>query len=120
MRIWLQKLLSQNPFVLMKPPDALRDNLGFLQDRGFRPAELLQLISKLKGFFSELSAGSMGRPWPTRGDVLRCSDGELREAVLRCPALLYYPCPCWRTGFRAFWALGSACARYRPRPLCWS
>ncbi|KAJ8245387.1 hypothetical protein GJAV_G00270210 [Gymnothorax javanicus] len=93
MKIWLQKLLSQNPFVLMKPPDAIRDNLAFLRDRGFHPDELLQLISKLKGFFSELSVGGMRDTLAFSQEVLQCSDAELRDVVLQCPALLYYPVP---------------------------
>ncbi|XP_064175570.1 transcription termination factor 2, mitochondrial isoform X2 [Anguilla rostrata] len=116
MRIWLQKLLSQNPFVLMKPPDAIRDNLGFLQDRGFRPAELLQLISKLKGFFSELSAGSMGETLAYSRDVLRCSDGELREAVLRCPALLYYPVPVLADRFQGLLGAGVSVCQIQATP----
>lgn len=93
MRIWLQKLLSQNPFVLLKPPDAMRENLAFLRDRGFGPAELLHLVSKLRGFFSELSAGSMGDALGYAQGVLGCSDAELRATVLQCPALLTYPVP---------------------------
>ncbi|KAF1372218.1 hypothetical protein PFLUV_G00262910 [Perca fluviatilis] len=31
LRIWLQKLLSQNPFVLLRPAEAWRDSLGFLR-----------------------------------------------------------------------------------------
>ncbi|KAJ8373636.1 hypothetical protein SKAU_G00042160 [Synaphobranchus kaupii] len=91
MKIWLQQLLAQNPFVLMKPPSAIQENLAFLRDRGFRPTELLRLLSKLRGFFSELNTDSMGETLAYSQGVLRCSDPELREMVLRCPALLYYP-----------------------------
>lgn len=90
MKIWLQKLLSQNPFVLLKPPEVLRHNMLFLQDRGFSTAELLYLLSKLKGFVIELNPDSMRHTLNYSQDTLGCSDTELRDIVVRCPALLYY------------------------------
>ncbi|MEQ2220321.1 hypothetical protein ILYODFUR_004239, partial [Ilyodon furcidens] len=91
MKIWLQKLMSQNPFVLLKPPEMLRQNLVFLKNRGFTTSELLRLLSKLKGFVTELNPDSMCRTLAFSQEAIGCSDAELREIILNCPALLYYP-----------------------------
>ncbi|XP_051917576.1 transcription termination factor 2, mitochondrial isoform X3 [Hippocampus zosterae] len=91
MKIWLQKLLIQNPFVLLKPPEVLRQNMLFLQDRGFSTAELLYLLSKLKGSVIELNPDSMRHTLNYSQDTLGCSEAELRDIIVRCPALLYYP-----------------------------
>ncbi|XP_069018684.1 transcription termination factor 2, mitochondrial [Embiotoca jacksoni] len=91
MKLWLQKLLSQNPFVLLKPPEVLRQNLLFLRDRGFSTAELLRLLSNLRGFVTELNPDSMHRTLTYSQDTIGCSEAELRGIILKCPALLYYP-----------------------------
>lgn len=91
MRIWLQKLLSQNPFVLLKPPEVLRQNLLFLRDKGFSTAELLHLLSKLRGFVAELNPDSMCCTLSFSQETMGCSEAELREIILKCPAVLYYP-----------------------------
>lgn len=90
MKIWLQKLLSQNPFVLLKPPEVLRQNLLFLKDKGFSTAELLRLLSKLRGFVTELNPDSMRRTLAYSHNTMGCSEAELRDIILNCPALLYY------------------------------
>ncbi|KAJ8391993.1 hypothetical protein AAFF_G00083030 [Aldrovandia affinis] len=108
MKIWLQKLLSQNPFVLMKPPEAIQVNVTFLRDRGFTTAELLRLVSKLRGFFSELSTDGMGETLAYSRKVLQCSEAELREIVLKCPALLYYPTPILAERFKTLLGTGIA------------
>ncbi|XP_037538675.1 transcription termination factor 2, mitochondrial [Nematolebias whitei] len=91
MKIWLQKLLTQNPFVFFKPTEVLRQNLAFLRERGFSTAELLHLLSKLKGFVTELNPDSMHRTLTFSQETIGCSEEELREIILKCPALLYYP-----------------------------
>lgn len=91
MKIWLQKLLSQNPFVFLKPPEVLRQNLLFLRDKGFSTAELLRLLSKLRGFVTELNPDSMQQTLAYSQDTMGCSEAELRDIVLKCPAVLYYP-----------------------------
>lgn len=91
MKIWLQKLMSQNPFALLKPPELLRQNIMFLRDRGFTSAELLHLISKLKGFVTELNPGGMCQSLAYSQGIMGCSEKELRDIVFNCPALLYYP-----------------------------
>lgn len=94
MKIWLHKLLSQNPFILMKPPGTVKDNVMFLQKRGFTDAELLALLSKLRGFIIEPSPISMEKSLAYSKEMLQCSDDqELKEIVLKCPALLYYSVP---------------------------
>lgn len=91
MKIWLQKLLSQNPFVLLKSPEVLRQNLLFLKDKGFSTAELLRLLSKLRGFVTELNPDSMCRTLAYSQDTMGCSEDEMRDIILKCPAVLYYP-----------------------------
>ncbi|XP_067855293.1 transcription termination factor 2, mitochondrial [Heptranchias perlo] len=93
MRVWLMKLLSQNPFILLKPPETVCENLAFLQRMGFSSAEVLQLFSKLKGFISELCPSTMEKSAAFCGRALRCSGEGLRKIVLQCPALLYFAVP---------------------------
>nr|XP_057932460.1 transcription termination factor 2, mitochondrial [Doryrhamphus excisus] len=90
MKIWLQKLLTQDPFVLLKAPQVLRQNMLFLRDRGFTTPELLFLLSKLKGFVTDLNPDSMRLTLAFSRDTLGCSEEELRHIILSCPALLYY------------------------------
>lgn len=90
MKVWVQKLLIQNPYVLMKSPETIGNNLKFLQERGFTTSELLQLLSKLKGFVTELHPESMGFTLCYLLETLSCSDADLQQVILQCPALLYY------------------------------
>lgn len=105
MKVWLQKLLSQNPYVLFKSPEGMRKNLNFLLQQGFTSSELLQLLSKLKGFVTELSPKSMGLTLSYSQEMLSCSDAELRQIVLQCPALMYYSVPILTDRFKCL--LGS-------------
>ncbi|XP_067906316.1 transcription termination factor 2, mitochondrial [Heterodontus francisci] len=93
MRVWLMKLLSQNPFILLKPPEMVHENLAFLRSLGFSSAELLKLFSKLKGLISELSASTMAKSAAFCAHALQCSDEGLRLILLSCPALLYFSVP---------------------------
>lgn len=106
MKVWLQKLLSQNPFVLLKPPEVLKQNLMFLRGRGFSTAQLLRLLSKLRGFVSELNPDSMRRSLAFSQDAIGCTEAELRDIVLKCPALLYYPESTLAERFRALLGAG--------------
>ncbi|XP_030646754.1 transcription termination factor 2, mitochondrial [Chanos chanos] len=106
MKIWLQKLLSQNPYVLLKPPEAMRENLMFLKDRGFTSSELLQLLSKLRGFVTELNPQAMTLTLAYSKETLGCSDAELRAIVLKCPALLYYSVPILADRFKGLLSAG--------------
>ncbi|XP_043120028.1 transcription termination factor 2, mitochondrial [Puntigrus tetrazona] len=106
MKIWLQKLLTQNPYVLLKLPKALHDNLAFLRNVGFTGDELLMLLSKLKGFVTELNPGSMSLTLSYSRETLGCTEAELRRIVLHCPALLYYSVPILADRFKGLLAAG--------------
>ncbi|XP_053888684.1 transcription termination factor 2, mitochondrial isoform X1 [Malaclemys terrapin pileata] len=93
MKIWLLKLLSQNPFILLNSATAVQENLEFLQKNDFTDSEVLQLLSRLKGFIFNLSPNTMQKSMFFSKDVFKCSDQELKELVLKCPALLYNSVP---------------------------
>ncbi|XP_076841252.1 transcription termination factor 2, mitochondrial [Brachyhypopomus gauderio] len=88
MRAWLQKLLAQNPNVLLKPPEAMWNNLTFLRDRGFTECEILRLLSKLKGFVTEMQPEPMSLTLDYSQQTLGCTQETLRHVVLQCPSLL--------------------------------
>ncbi|CAJ1057138.1 transcription termination factor 2%2C mitochondrial [Xyrichtys novacula] len=116
MKIWLQKLLSQNLFVLLKPPEVLRENLLFLRDRGFSTAELLRLLSKLRGFVTELNPDSMRHMMAFSQETMGCSEEELRNTVLRCPALLYYTEEILSERFKGLLSAGISMAQIMETP----
>ncbi|XP_070764163.1 transcription termination factor 2, mitochondrial [Enoplosus armatus] len=116
MKIWLQKLLSQNPFVLLKPPEVLRQNLLFLRDKGFSTAELLRLLSKLRGFVTELNPDSMHCTLVYSQDTMGCSEAELRGIILKCPALLYYPEAILAERFKGLLSAGISMSQIRETP----
>lgn len=93
LRVWLQKLLSQNPYILMRPAEAWRDSLGFLREQGFTTEELLDLVSNLRASIAELQPEAMCQALGYIEGALMCSKEELREIVIRCPAILYYSLP---------------------------
>lgn len=93
LRVWLQKLLSQNPFILMRPAEAWRDSLGFLREQGFTTEELLSLVSSLRASIAELEPNAMSQALFYIQGVLMCSKKKLRIMVLQCPAILYYSVP---------------------------
>ncbi|NXB69526.1 MTEF2 factor, partial [Donacobius atricapilla] len=90
MKIWILKLLSQNPFILLNTSTAIQDNLEFLQKNGFTDQEVLQLLSKLKGFIFQLNSTTMQKSMHFSKNIFECSDRELKQLVLKCPAILYY------------------------------
>uniref|UniRef100_A0A671L6R1 Mitochondrial transcription termination factor 2 n=1 Tax=Sinocyclocheilus anshuiensis TaxID=1608454 RepID=A0A671L6R1_9TELE len=106
MKIWLQKLLTQNPYVLLKLPDTLHDNVAFLRNAGFTGDELLRLLSKLKGFVTELNPESMRLTLSYSRETLGCTEAELRQIVLQCPALLYYSVPILADRFKGLLTAG--------------
>ncbi|XP_030639709.1 transcription termination factor 2, mitochondrial-like [Chanos chanos] len=93
LRVWLQKLLSQNPYILLRPAEAWRDSLAFLRECGFSTEELLRLVSSLRASIAELRPEAMRQALDYTQGALQCTDEELRGIVLRCPALLYYSVP---------------------------
>ncbi|XP_061494920.1 transcription termination factor 2, mitochondrial isoform X2 [Rhineura floridana] len=93
MKNWLLKLLSQNPFILLNASATVQDNLEFLQKNKFTDLEVLSLLSKLKGFIFQLNPCNMQKSLLFSKNIFKCSDQELKELVIKCPALLYYSVP---------------------------
>lgn len=98
LRLWLQKLLSQNPYILLRPAEAWRDSLGFLREQGFTTEELLDLVSRLRASIAELQPEAMQQALSYVEGALACSKDELKQIVIRCPAILHYTLPTlvWR------------------------
>lgn len=92
-RVWLQKLLIQNPYILLRPAQAWRDSLGFLREQGFSTEELLGLVSNLRASIAELQPAAMQLALAYLQETFACSAEELKELVIRCPAVLYYSLP---------------------------
>ncbi|NXK92832.1 MTEF2 factor, partial [Formicarius rufipectus] len=90
MKIWILKLLSQNPYILLNTSTTIHEKLEFLQKNDFTDHEVLQLLSKLKGFIFQLNSSTMEKSMLFSKNVFKCSDQELKQLVLKCPALLYY------------------------------
>ncbi|CAI9583821.1 unnamed protein product [Staurois parvus] len=90
---WLMKLLSQDPFVLSKSSLAFKENVKFLQNLGFKDAEVLKLLSKLKGFIFDMTCSNMELGILFTKTTFDCSAEELRQLVMKCPALIYYSVP---------------------------
>ncbi|KAM7378402.1 hypothetical protein PAMA_013352 [Pampus argenteus] len=90
LRVWLQKLLSQNPYILERPAETWRDSLGFLRDQGFTTEELLSLVSSLRASIAELQPESMHQALAYIEEALDCSKDELKQIVIRCPTVLSY------------------------------
>lgn len=93
LRLWLQKLLSQNPHILLRPAEAWRDSLGFLREQGFTTEELLSLVSSLRASIAELRPESMQQALTYIEGALACSKDELKQIAICCPAILYYSLP---------------------------
>ncbi|XP_047245619.1 transcription termination factor 2, mitochondrial-like [Girardinichthys multiradiatus] len=116
LRVWLQKLLSQNPYILMRPAEAWRDSLGFLKDQGFTTEELLSLVSSLRASISELNPEAMQQALAYVQDALSCSEDELKLAVIRCPAVLYYSLPTLAGRFQGLMDVGVSVKQVKESP----
>ncbi|XP_069809110.1 transcription termination factor 2, mitochondrial [Dendropsophus ebraccatus] len=92
-KTWIMKLLSQDPFVLLKTTKSMKENLKFLQDLGFCDEKVLKLLSKLKGFVFDLDKETMEKGILFTKSIFECNSQELRDMVMKCPALLYYSVP---------------------------
>lgn len=92
-RVWLQKLLLQNPYVLLRPAQAWRDSVGFLRERGFSTQEVLGLVSNLRASVAELQPAAMQLALAYIQETFSCSEEELKRAVICCPAVLRYSLP---------------------------
>ncbi|KAM4678446.1 transcription termination factor 2, mitochondrial isoform 1-T2 [Discoglossus pictus] len=89
-RTWLMKLISQDPFVLSKSSLVMQNNIKLIQGLGFSDTEVLKLLSKLKGFIFDLDSENMQNSVLFSKTIFSCTDEELRQMILKCPALLYY------------------------------
>ncbi|GCC34848.1 hypothetical protein chiPu_0013325 [Chiloscyllium punctatum] len=116
MRIWLMKLLSQNPFIFLKPPNLVCENLTFLRSLGFSNAELLKLISKLKGLIAELSPSTMEKSSAFCRLSLQCTDEGLKIIFMSCPALLYFSAPILEERLTAILREGFSVEQVRASP----
>ncbi|NXC44633.1 MTEF2 factor, partial [Penelope pileata] len=117
MKIWIMKLLSQNPFILLNTSTAIQENLEFLQKSGFTDQEVLQLLSKLKGFIFQLTPTTMQKSVLFSKDVFKCTDEELKQLVLKCPALLYYSVPVLEERLEGLLKEGISMAQIRETPM---
>ncbi|NXN16762.1 MTEF2 factor, partial [Indicator maculatus] len=117
MKICILKLLSQNPFILLHTSTTIQENLEFLQKNDFTDNEVLQLLSKLKGFIFQLSPTTMKKSMLFSKNVFKCSDQELKELVLKCPALLYYSVPVLEERFEGLLKEGISVEQIRETPM---
>lgn len=117
MKVWLLKLLSQNPFVLLNPSAAVKETLEFLQEQGFTDLELLQLLSKLKGFLFQLCPRTLQNSLSFSKSTFKCTDRDLRALVLQCPALLYYSVPVLEERIQGLLKEGISIAQIRAVPM---
>uniref|UniRef100_A0A8C3LLU2 Mitochondrial transcription termination factor 2 n=1 Tax=Chrysolophus pictus TaxID=9089 RepID=A0A8C3LLU2_CHRPC len=117
MKIWILKLLSQNPFILLSTSSAIQENLEFLQKSDFTDHEVLQLLSKLKGFIFQLTPSTMQKSMLFSKNVFKCSDQEFKRLVLKCPALLYYSVPILEERLEGLLKEGISIAQIRETPM---
>ncbi|NWH59627.1 MTEF2 factor, partial [Geococcyx californianus] len=117
MKIWILKLLSQNPFILLNTPTAIQENLEFLQKNGFTDHEVLQLLSKLKGFIFQVTPTTMQKSMLFSKNVFKCSDQELKQLVLKCPALFYYSIPVLEERLEGLLKEGVSLAQIKETPM---
>ncbi|XP_039996147.1 transcription termination factor 2, mitochondrial-like [Xiphias gladius] len=116
LRIWLQKLLSQNPYILLRPAEAWRDSLGFLREQGFSTEALLSLVSSLRASIAELQPEGMRQALAYIEGALACSKEELRQTVIRCPAILYYSLPTLAGRFQGLMDVGVSIEQVKESP----
>ncbi|XP_028388650.1 transcription termination factor 2, mitochondrial [Phyllostomus discolor] len=117
MKVWLLKLLSQDPFILLNSSAAIKETLGFLQEQGFADFEILHLLSKLKGFLFQLSPRSIQNSISFSKSAFKCTDHDLKQLVLTCPALLYYSVPVLEERIQVLLKEGISIAQIRETPM---
>lgn len=114
--IWLQKLLSQNPHILLRPAEAWRDSLSYLREQGFTTKELLSLVSSLRASIAELRPEAMQQALAFIEAVFDCSRDELKQIVIRCPAILYYSLPTLAGRFQGLMDVGVTVEQVKESP----
>ncbi|XP_072511933.1 transcription termination factor 2, mitochondrial [Notamacropus eugenii] len=117
MKVWLLKLLSQDPFVLLNSSTPVKETLEFLQKQGFTNLEVLQLLSKLKGFLFQLSPTSIQESISFAKSTFKCTDQDLKELILKCPALLYYTVPVLEERIQGLLKEGVSLPHIRETPM---
>lgn len=117
MKVWLLKLLSQNPFILLNSSAAIKETLEFLQEQGFANSEILQLLSKLKGFLFQLCPGSIQNSMSFSKNTFKCTDHDLKQLVLKCPAILYYSVPVLEERIQGLLEEGISIAQIKETPM---
>lgn len=117
MKVWLLKLLSQNPFILLNSPEAVKETLEFLHELGFTNSEILQLLSKLKGFLFQLCPRSIQDSISFSKNTFKCTEHGLKQLVLKCPALLYYSAPVLEERIQGLLKEGISLAQIRETPM---
>ncbi|XP_047430842.1 transcription termination factor 2, mitochondrial-like [Mugil cephalus] len=116
LRVWLQKLLSQNPYILLRPAEAWRDSLGFLREQGFTTEELLSLVSSLRASIAELKPEAMRQALAYIEGALACSKDELKQVAIRCPAVLYYSLPTLVSRYQGLMDVGVSMEQVKESP----
>lgn len=117
MEVWLLKLLSQNPFILLNSSTTIKKTLEFLQEQGFTNFEILQLLSKLKGFLFQLSPKSVQNSISFSKNAFKCTDHDLKQLVLKCPALLCYSVPVLEERIEGLLKEGISMAQIKDIPM---
>ncbi|ELV09968.1 mTERF domain-containing protein 3, mitochondrial [Tupaia chinensis] len=117
MKVWLLKLLSQNPFILLNSPAAIKETLEFLQEQGFTNFEILQLLSKLKGFLFQLCPRSVQNSISFSKNAFKCTDHDLKQLVLKCPAILAYSVPVLEERIQGLLKEGISITQIREAPM---
>ncbi|XP_007503431.2 transcription termination factor 2, mitochondrial isoform X2 [Monodelphis domestica] len=117
MKVWLLKLLSQDPFILLISPTPIKKTLEFLQNHGFTDFEVLHLLSKLKGFLFRLSPTSVQESILFSKNAFQCTDQDLKELILKCPALLYYTAPVLEERIQGLLKEGISLSQIRETPM---
>ncbi|XP_074082871.1 transcription termination factor 2, mitochondrial isoform X2 [Macrotis lagotis] len=117
LKVWLLKLLSQDPFILLNSSTPVKETLEFLQKQGFRDLEVLQLLSKLKGFLFQLSPTSVQESIFFTKNTFKCSDQDLKDLILKCPALLYYAIPVLEERIQGLLKEGVSISQIRETPM---
>ncbi|XP_036615480.1 transcription termination factor 2, mitochondrial [Trichosurus vulpecula] len=117
MKVWLLKLLSQDPFILLNSSTPIKETLEFLQKQDFTDLEVLQLLSKLKGFLFQLSPTSVQESITFAKNTFKCTDQDLKELILKCPALLYYTVPVLEERIQGLLKEGVSLSQIRETPM---
>ncbi|KAM9672987.1 transcription termination factor 2, mitochondrial isoform 1-T10 [Trichechus inunguis] len=117
MKVWLLKLLSQNPFILLNSSASIKETLECLQEQGFTDSEILQLLSKLKGFLFQLCPRSLQNSISFSKNAFKCTDHDLKQLVLKCPALLYYSVPVLEERIQGLLKEGISIPQIRETPM---